>query len=87
MKDIKIEGVKPGIYRHYKGGTYLVLGVALHSETLEEMVLYKHLGDDGKPGEEYWVRPRAMFLEQVEVDGKEMPRFEYLRDSDSPAEG
>lgn len=75
-----IQGIKKGIYRHYKGASYLVFGSALHSETLEEMVLYKHLAEDGAVGEEYWVRPRAMFLEQVEVDGKKMPRFEYLRD-------
>lgn len=79
MKDIKIEGVRLGIYRHYKGELYQVFGAAMHSETLEEMVLYKHLDQNGSPDKEYWVRPRAMFLEEVEIDGKKMPRFEYLR--------
>ena len=65
---------KLGTYRHYKGGLYQVLGVANHSETLEEMVYYKHL-DDGS----FWVRPLKMFLEEVEVDGVKKPRFEYLR--------
>ncbi|OGY98340.1 MAG: hypothetical protein A2855_00990 [Candidatus Liptonbacteria bacterium RIFCSPHIGHO2_01_FULL_57_28] len=73
-------GMRAGIYRHYKGGLYQVLGTARHSETLEEMVLYKHLGADGAPAGEYWIRPRAMFLEEVEVGGKKMPRFEFLRD-------
>jgi len=65
---------KLGTYRHYKGGLYQVLGVANHSETLEEMVYYKHL-DDGS----FWVRPLKMFLDEVEVDGVKKPRFEYLR--------
>ena len=86
MKDIKVEGIKPGIYRHYKGAEVEVIGTALHSETLEEMVIYRHLTGEHAGETHYWVRPRAMFLEEVEVDGKKMPRFEYLRDSDSAAE-
>lgn len=63
-----------GRYRHYKGNEYMVVGLALHSETLEEMVVYqKQYGDFG-----LWVRPRAMFLETVEVDGKAVPRFQYI---------
>ena len=73
------QGIRTGIYRHYKGGMYLVIGTALHSETLEELVLYKHLDEKGEPSEEYWVRPRTMFLESVKVAGKAMPRFEYFR--------
>jgi len=59
-----------GIYRHYKGKLYEVTSVAKHTETLEEMVVYRDLKD------QYWVRPLSMFLEQVEVDGSWIPRFE-----------
>lgn len=60
-----------GKYEHYKGGVYEVVGVASHSETLEKMVVYRH--GDG----ELWVRPLAMFIEFVEVNGKKVPRFRY----------
>ncbi len=66
--------LKLGVYQHYKGKRYEVLGVARHSETEEELVVYKKLYDDGG----LWVRPLAMFLESVEVDGKIVPRFKYL---------
>lgn len=65
---------KLGKYRHYKGKEYKVIGVARHSETLEELVVYQALYGEGG----FWVRPIKMFLEEVEVDGKKMPRFEYL---------
>lgn len=65
--------VKLGKYLHFKGGEYEVLGKARHSETLEEMVVYKHWGET-----ELWVRPKKMFLEEVEVGGKKVPRFKYL---------
>lgn len=58
-----------GKYEHYKGGVYEVVGVARHSETLEEMVVYRH--GDG----ELWVRPLVMFLETMEVNGQKVPRF------------
>jgi hypothetical protein len=60
-----------GRYRHYKGGEYQVLGVVRHSETLEPLVLYRPLGRDSGD----WVRPFAMFLETVEVDGVVRRRF------------
>ncbi|MBQ7335872.1 MAG: DUF1653 domain-containing protein [Clostridia bacterium] len=60
-----------GVYRHYKGGMYRVLGVARHSETLEVMVVYEPL--DGSTG--LWVRPASMWNEMVTVDGQEQPRF------------
>jgi hypothetical protein len=60
-----------GRYRHFKGGEYEVLGVVRSSETLEPLVLYRPLYDDSG----LWVRPYAMFLEQVEVDGALRPRF------------
>jgi hypothetical protein len=64
----------PGRYRHYKGNLYEVLGTAHHSETREELVVYRALyGDFG-----LWVRPRAMFLEQVTVGGRSVPRFEKV---------
>lgn len=60
-------------YRHYKGNLYEVVGVARHSETLEEMVVYRALYGEGG----LWVRPMGMFLENVTVDGKTVPRFAY----------
>lgn len=66
--------MKTGRYRHYKGNDYLVIGVARHSETEEEMVVYSP--DYGQKG--LWVRPKTMFLETVEVDGREVPRFQYI---------
>jgi hypothetical protein len=61
----------PGLYRHYKGNDYEVVGVATHSETHEPMVVYRPLyGEMG-----LWVRPLAMFMEDVTVDGKTVPRF------------
>lgn len=69
--------VQPGKYLHYKGHKAEVVGVAKHSETLEELVVYKH--PDPKTGEvELWVRPKEMFLEDVEVNGAIIPRFKYL---------
>ncbi len=61
-----------GRYRHYKGNEYEVVGIARHSETLEELVVYRPLYGEGG----LWVRPRAMFEETVEVAGKRVPRFE-----------
>ena len=66
--------IKLGRYRHYKGKEYQVMGVAEHSETGEDLVVYRKLYDDYS----MWVRPIAMFLEEVEVDGKKMHRFEFL---------
>jgi len=60
-----------GRYRHYKGGEYEVLGVVRHSETLEPLVLYRPLNNASG----LWVRPYAMFLETVEVDGAQVLRF------------
>lgn len=66
--------MQPGRYRHYKGSEYIVLGVARHSETEEELVVYRP--DYGERG--LWVRPKEMFLEAVQVDGRQVPRFAYL---------
>lgn len=73
---LMLDTIKLGEYEHYKGKRYQVLGVAKHSETLEELVVYQKLYDDRG----LWVRPLAMFTEEVEVDGKRMPRFRYIRD-------
>lgn len=63
--------IQPGRYRHYKGPDYEVLGLAKHSETEEEFVVYRALyGERG-----LWVRPVAMFSEMIQVDGKQVPRF------------
>jgi hypothetical protein len=65
---------RPGIYRHYKGNTYRVLGVAHHSETQEAVVVYQALyGERG-----LWVRPHAMWIECVEVGGQQFPRFAFV---------
>ena len=69
-----MESIKPGRYRHFKGKEYEVLGVARHSETEEELVIYRALyGDFG-----LWVRPVSMWNETVERDGKTFCRFTYI---------
>ena len=65
-----------GHYRHYKGGNYRLLGVVRHSETLEPLVLYRPLDSD--IGD--WVRPYAMFFEDVVIDGVRQPRFRRIGD-------
>ena len=68
--------MKLGKYRHFQGKEYEVIAVAKHSETLEEMVVYRALYGAG----DIWVRPLCMFLETVEKDGKVFPRFTYIGD-------
>ena len=68
------EVVRPGRYRHFKGGEYEVIGVARHSETQEALVVYRPLYNDSG----LWVRPHAMFFGSVEVDGRQLRRFERL---------
>ncbi len=80
--DIKIAEVEPilaeevpkGKYQHFKGGLYEVIGVALHSETQEELVTYRSLSEDNK----LWVRPKSMFLTIFNANGTPTPRFKYL---------
>ena len=64
----------PGRYRHYKGNEYEVIGVARHSETDDRVVVYRPLYNDGR----LWVRPLAMFVEDVVVNGARVPRFAYV---------
>lgn len=71
--------IKLGKYQHYKGNFYEVIGIARHSETLEEMVVYCALYESKDFGKNaLWVRPKTMFLENVIIDGKEMTRFKFL---------
>ena len=65
--------IEKGIYRHYKGKLYEVIGVARHSETLEELVVYKALYQT--EGENLWVRPLSMFNEMLDVNGVRLRRF------------
>jgi hypothetical protein len=68
---------RPGIYRHYKNLMYEVLGTVRHSETLEPMTLYRALyGERG-----LWVRPAAMFMEDVVIDGVQQPRFTFISET------
>lgn len=70
--------VKTGFYQHYKGKFYQVIGVATHSETNESLVVYRALyGEFG-----LWVRPSAMFAEQIEIAGVLQPRFAYIGEQD-----
>jgi cyclomaltodextrinase len=66
--------IELGKYRHYKGNSYEVIGVVRHSETLEELVLYKQLYGEGG----LWVRPLLMFTETVTIEGQTKPRFEKV---------
>jgi hypothetical protein len=68
--------VQPGRYRHYKGNEYEVIGEARHSETDEPFVVYRALYGE----RELWIRPAAMFLETVTIDGRPEPRFRRLTD-------
>lgn len=71
--------LKTGLYQHYKGPQYRVLGVAKHSETEEELVVYRALyGAFG-----LWVRPLSMFIEQIEIDGVQQSRFTLLQAEES----
>jgi hypothetical protein len=71
-----------GKYQHYKGNFYQVIGVALHSETLEELVVYRALYNHEIYGENsLWVRPKTMFLENIVLDGQERPRFKLIEEA------
>lgn len=73
--------IQPGIYRHYKGKEYRVYGVATHSETEEPLVVYRtYYGDCS-----LWVRPYAMFVDTVDLNGEQQPRFQWIREA-SPAD-
>ena len=72
--------MKTGRYRHYKGNDYIVIGIARHSETGEELVVYRQdYGDRG-----LWVRPKAMFLETITVAGQSVARFQPMAADSDP---
>lgn len=73
--------IQPGVYRHYKGGLYRVEGMARHSETLEELVIYRALYGEGA----LWARPAGMWNESVTVNGCVQPRFAYLGENETEA--
>lgn len=71
--------LKKGKYRHFKGNEYELIDIALHSETMEPMVVYRALyGENG-----LWVRPASMWNEFINRDGYQGPRFQYLGEADS----
>lgn len=70
----RMRDLKPGKYKHFKGKLYEVIGVAKHSETKEELVVYRALDSS----QELWIRPKLMFLETINVDGKKVLRFRYV---------
>lgn len=67
-----------GLYQHYKGKNYIVTNLAKHSETLEWMVVYECLYENSES--QIWIRPLKMFLEEIEVNGRKVPRFKYIGD-------
>lgn len=71
--------LRKGLYQHYKGKLYEVIGTAHHSETLDELVVYKALYATKYGRTSLWVRPKKMFLEKVVVDGKNVQRFQYKK--------
>ena len=73
-----MEEVKKGRYQHYKGGEYKVLYLVKNSETKEDMVVYQDINHEDK----LWVRPKKMFLEEVEVAGIKKPRFEFISEEE-----
>lgn len=75
LDDVVVPEIAPGIYEHYKGNRYEVVGVALHSETLEPVVVYRPLYETRAP---LWVRPYEMFREEIEYEGRKMPRFRMI---------
>ncbi len=71
--------LKLGRYKHYKGKQYEVIGFARHSETLEELVIYKALYNSSEFGNNaLWVRPKSIFLGTINIDDKQIPRFEFI---------
>ena len=74
--------IPKGNYKHFKGHVYKVIGIAKHSETLEEQVVYVSISDDN----DVWVRPANMFLDIIERDGKRFQRFEFLGASENELE-
>ena len=72
---IKQPLIRAGIYQHYKGDKYKVISIAKHTETKEEMVIYRSLEDE----QQLWVRPLSAFTEMIKVEGKTIPRFQFIK--------
>jgi len=69
--------IRFGTYEHYKGGRYEVINIAKHRETMEDLVIYRPLYEDGV----FWARSLGEFMEMVEIDGKKVPRFKLIKKS------
>lgn len=76
LRIIQAKHMEIGFYKHYKGNIYEVIGFAKHSETLEEMVVYKATYQAEQAN--LWVRPKAMFLEEIEINGDVISRFSKM---------
>ena len=72
-----MKSIKPGIYKHFKGGEYRVVGVGKHSESLEDLVIYEALYDN--PVSKFWLRPLADFAGKKEINGKKVKRFTLIK--------
>ncbi len=79
----KMNNLRTGLYEHYKGKHYEVIGIAHHSETCEELVVYTALYETDYGNDSLWVRPFSMFTEIITVNGKEIPRFRYIDKEES----
>ena len=73
-----MSSIQTGRYRHYKGNEYTVIGIALHSESQEELVVYRQEYGDYR----LWVRPKKMFFETVTVEGRVIPRFQCVAEAE-----
>lgn len=80
MRFFTMTSIKPGIYKHYKGNLYEVIGIATHSETKERFVIYRAAAD----GKELWARPEKMFFENIDMPeyNYKGPRFTFVKESD-----
>jgi len=77
-----MEEIKLGKYQHYKGNFYEVLGVAKHTETMADFVVYKSSYNSPEfPVGSLWIRPKEMFFGQVEVNGQKVPRFRFIENT------
>jgi hypothetical protein len=78
MNEVHVPEIRKGVYRHYKKGDLVeVIGIAIHSETLEPFVSYRHLTGEHAHETNYWVRPYEMFIGEVDQKGVRQPRFVY----------
>lgn len=78
--------IKPGLYEHYKGRQYEVIGLAHHSETLEPLVVYIALYETKFGKDSLWVRPLSMFTEMIQIDGKKVERFRWIKGPLKPSD-